>query len=470
MDKCNKCGSVISDDDYMAWKCTSCGKAFKVNLSKLKRVQVQKDKPENAGKMLLKCPTCGNGMDDGDEMIACKCSVCGNVSSGNLKYFVGKEEGYDEGGENNAENRSINLIECSNDVPDQVKTYRHCGYEILKEDKQIKEKHNISIYEKYISALICIVGCIFLVMAITRITNDEYRFYKQHYQKCVDGYNDIKSTADSYGGGLFRGSYNSIAFSYKNMADDDNKELWKFRIQAIVLVCGGFGLIICGYKKYKKRKIIALKKCPRCGKENVSNSVKSCLNCGFQIEDYYRKKNKVTVDSKYLHRVNKKEIIMLGVIAFFVWTLYFFPTRCKHDGCYHKKMASGIFCSYHQSKLDGLLSYAGSYNSYSNNSSKKIDASTIFHNLDITNFSAGLGKHSGTMRCEVTNGNSYTVNGYFYVNYYDKNGTLLYSQLMPLPDVASGEKVTCSTIIPKGDYPSNYDHVEFSQASLTKSN
>lgn len=73
------------------------------------------------------------------------------------------------------------------------------------------------------------------------------------------------------------------------------------------------------------------------------------------------------------------------------------------------------------------------------------------------------------MSCEVTDNNSFTVNGYFYVNYYDSREKLLYSQLMPLTDVASGEKVTCSTSIPKGDYPSGYDHVGFSQASLTKS-
>lgn len=87
MEKCNKCGSVISYNDSMAWKCTECGKAFKVNLSKLKKLQVLKDKPENTGKMLLKCPTCGNGIDNGNEKIACKCSTCGNVMMGKLRDF-----------------------------------------------------------------------------------------------------------------------------------------------------------------------------------------------------------------------------------------------------------------------------------------------------------------------------------------------------------------------------------------------
>ena len=92
MEKCNKCESIISDNDPMAWKCTECGKAFKVNLSKLKKLQLLKNKPENAGKMLLKCPTCGNGIDNGNEKIACKCSACGNIMMGKLRDFAGVDE------------------------------------------------------------------------------------------------------------------------------------------------------------------------------------------------------------------------------------------------------------------------------------------------------------------------------------------------------------------------------------------
>ena len=66
MDKCSRCGKIISDNDIMAWKCMECGKAFKVNLSKLKKLQIFKDKPENVGKALLKCPNCGKGIDKGN--------------------------------------------------------------------------------------------------------------------------------------------------------------------------------------------------------------------------------------------------------------------------------------------------------------------------------------------------------------------------------------------------------------------
>ncbi len=88
MDKCSRCGKIISDNDIMAWKCMECGKAFKVNLSKLKKLQIFKDKPENVGKALLKCPNCGKGIDKGNEKIACKCSACGNVMVGTLMDFT----------------------------------------------------------------------------------------------------------------------------------------------------------------------------------------------------------------------------------------------------------------------------------------------------------------------------------------------------------------------------------------------
>ena len=151
----------------------------------------------------------------------------------------------------------IKCPECGKEISDQANICPHCGYEkIVRNENRIEESKEIPIYKnrKYISILMCVVGCIFLILAINRITNDNYKFYKQHYQDCMDGYNDTISTANSYLGGYFKSLYNSIASSYKDMADDDNKELWKFRIQAIVLICGGLALIVCGYKKYNKEK------------------------------------------------------------------------------------------------------------------------------------------------------------------------------------------------------------------------
>lgn len=84
--QCPKCGMDLTDDCMVVWKCSECGKAFKVSFSKLEKIQEWKR--NNAGKHLLKCTSCGHALDDGNEKIACKCSSCGNVSGGNLMYFI----------------------------------------------------------------------------------------------------------------------------------------------------------------------------------------------------------------------------------------------------------------------------------------------------------------------------------------------------------------------------------------------
>lgn len=103
---------------------------------------------------------------------------------------------------------------------------------------------------------------------------------------------------------------------------------------------------------------------------------------------------------------------------------------------------------------------------YSDNYDNNND-SYIFNNLDIYSFSCNEDSSVVTMTCQVKNNNSYTVTGYFYVNFYDSNGDLIYTHLMSLPDVASGEIVTCSTPIRKDEFPANYDSVQFSQSNLT---
>lgn len=129
--KCSSCGNVISDDKHLVWKCTSCEKAFKVSLLKLKKMYLQKSKPEYAGKMLLKCPTCGNWMDDGNEKIAYKCPVCENVMTGNLKYF---------GEEKQAVSNMIICPECGKENSNNAKECFNCGYPIKVERKKLSVK------------------------------------------------------------------------------------------------------------------------------------------------------------------------------------------------------------------------------------------------------------------------------------------------------------------------------------------
>lgn len=120
MDKCKKCGVNFDDNCIIIWKCTKCGKAFKVDFYKLHKIQEMKK--QKLGQHLVKCSSCGSILDDGNEKIVCKCSSCGNVLGGNLTYFVG---------DNSINNAEINP---SNSYPDLIEC-PECGKKILSDSR-----------------------------------------------------------------------------------------------------------------------------------------------------------------------------------------------------------------------------------------------------------------------------------------------------------------------------------------------
>lgn len=161
--KCSNCGNSISDDDHLVWKCTSCNKAFKVSLLKLKKMYLQKSKPEYAGKMLLKCPTCGNWMDDGNEKIAYKCPVCENVMTGNLKYF---------GEEKQAVSNMIICPECGKEIGYKADECPYCGCPIEKTNEQeiisVKKesRSHFNQWNRIIIPIVAVVVCVIIGMVV----------------------------------------------------------------------------------------------------------------------------------------------------------------------------------------------------------------------------------------------------------------------------------------------------------------
>lgn len=146
--------------------------------------------------------------------------------------------------------------ECGNEVADDIKVCPNCGYEIISSETDTQEIANSSVVQvyknkKYIGIALVVVSCILFIVAFTKVNNDTYSFYKQHYKECMEGYADCKATANDYSGGLFKSSYESIASTYEEMAQDDNKKIWNYRIQAIILCLGGFACCIVGYKMIK---------------------------------------------------------------------------------------------------------------------------------------------------------------------------------------------------------------------------
>lgn len=203
---------------------------------------------------------------------------------------------------------------------------------------------------------------------------------------------------------------------------------------------------------------MALIDCPECGKQ-VSDAAKSCPGCGYPISSndrQIREKKPQSIKS-YMPMI----CVTIAVVFVIIVGKLIADLGTKKD-------------DYSSRRKSYSYDYSGGYSDYSNysnfSSDSGKDASSIFNNLSISDFSCSSGKYSGTMSCKVKNNNSFTVRGYFRVNFYDNTGALIYNQLMSLPDVASGETVVCSTSIPKDDYPHNYESVDFSQASLIESN
>ena len=88
MNHCTNCGATIAADDLVIWKCSECGKKYKIKMSKIQEMQKLKNRPENAVKSILRCRECGIDMDNGNEDLSFKCKECGKVIRGNLKYYA----------------------------------------------------------------------------------------------------------------------------------------------------------------------------------------------------------------------------------------------------------------------------------------------------------------------------------------------------------------------------------------------
>ncbi len=259
MKKCSKCGTAVSENDKMAWKCMECGKAFKINLSKLKRLQALKNKPENAGKSLLKCPACGKGIDNGNEKIACKCSACGNIMSGNLCDFA-DENVKNHTAENQAANMSFripdtsnNFIKCSNcgkSVPGNSKFCPECGNQISR-----LQHHNCNKSYKKAIILISFLFIIILTVSFSTVAIKNYksRSYAAQLQTL---YNEAKTLIEN-------GQYQDAQaiLSSVNPYKDSEQLLDKIKYESIAFYCiQDIANTVSNFNSFSVKKITFYKK------------------------------------------------------------------------------------------------------------------------------------------------------------------------------------------------------------------
>lgn len=169
-------------------------------------------------------------------------------------------------------------LECKNEIDEADIICSHCGYEVAVECKECgavydkrqdscpkcgcpsNDKNEVTLQiikksnenGKLLSYCMIVVALILMIISYTRVNNEEYDFYKEHYVECEAGYDDARDMANSYSSGFFRSSYNTIANSYQEMMDDDMKEINSYRIQAGVILGTGIVLLCIGIKRVKR--------------------------------------------------------------------------------------------------------------------------------------------------------------------------------------------------------------------------
>lgn len=111
----------------------------------------------------------------------------------------------------------------------------------------------IQKYRKSVLAILAALSLIFIVVAITTITSEDYQECSENYSEYIDNYEENLATSNSYGGyGILGGGYKNVANGWKDLADDELAELWGMRIKAIIFSVLG---IACGFSAFKIYKI-----------------------------------------------------------------------------------------------------------------------------------------------------------------------------------------------------------------------
>ncbi|WP_368189004.1 hypothetical protein [Blautia sp. 1033sp1_1033st1_G9_1033SCRN_220408] len=111
----------------------------------------------------------------------------------------------------------------------------------MEEGTKVKNKNT-----KFAGIGLLILACVCFILGYSNVNNEDYSFYKDHYETCMDGYNDTITDPNSYSG-YFTSTYDYIASSYEKMAEDDEKKMWEFRIQSIAFCIGGAICAIFGF-------------------------------------------------------------------------------------------------------------------------------------------------------------------------------------------------------------------------------
>ncbi|MGI6069479.1 MAG: hypothetical protein ACOYBE_03525 [Blautia sp.] len=154
----------------------------------------------------------------------------------------------------------IKCPECGCDISRDAAKCPFCDFVIKKENISAVNNYTTvrngghRINCKIIGIVAIIASVVLFACAFSRINNSEYKFYKEYYEDCMEGYDNSKYSARTEGL-LFSGAYTMIADEYKDMASENKQKLDHFRLQAWIFGTLGGILLIGGFVfAYKKEK------------------------------------------------------------------------------------------------------------------------------------------------------------------------------------------------------------------------
>lgn len=96
-----------------------------------------------------------------------------------------------------------------------------------------------------ISACLAIATLVFVIVGITTLTSDDYSFYKNHYEDCMDEYWDCKKEAIT-SGWYFSSIYENLADDFKKMADDNQATLVGMVVKSVIFFVFA-GVFVVGF-------------------------------------------------------------------------------------------------------------------------------------------------------------------------------------------------------------------------------
>jgi len=150
-------------------------------------------------------------------------------------------------------NQSNSCPDCGTPITGNIDACPNCGCPISKNSNTFT--NSVTNKNKIKGTIMIIIVAICFLFGVTRLTNDDYKFYIEHCKECQENYEEVQATANSYSYGFFKSSYQDIADTYLDMIKDDKKEYWIFRIKAIVSFTAGGITLIFGIKNLKRNEM-----------------------------------------------------------------------------------------------------------------------------------------------------------------------------------------------------------------------